>query len=188
MRARSLLLLLFCSVLSAAPLAACERVGPPPNAPVELDTPMPDAGLTIAPLDGAARDPSESSRCTMVLVADNIQTPPSCELDERISHGAGLLSFSCSGDGFAEARFQDHVFEGNIVSNRLHLTLVSEIDWEDGCRWESRQSIEGDVRAMTLSWTYSERPVSGASCNGACRARAEIIIHRELTDTPAPRR
>jgi hypothetical protein len=120
--------------------------------------------------------------------ASKIRTPSNCQLDERLTRGPGTLTFPCSGeDGEAEGVFGEHHFVGTIASGTLSLDLTTELDWDDGCHWETRQGIRGDFREgkrSKLSWTYSERPVAGTKCAGSCKAQADIEI--ELEDTSVP--
>ena len=67
----------------------------------------------------------------------------------------------------------------------LLLLLGTELDWEDGCHWETKQAIRGEWKRespkhMKITWSYSEAPVSGTGCYGACKATADI----EIDDLP----
>jgi len=165
----------------AAFVLACNHEGAPPVAPMEATIGAVDASaaLSLAPpaLPTSSKPAAAEGRCTARLVAEPIQTGAGCELDERISRGPGLLVFPCTGGGEAEAIFQEHRFHGTVEGPTLALTSTTELDWQDGCHWETRQTIRGSViggKPTKLVWTYSERPVSGTGCYAACRARAEL--------------
>jgi len=157
---------------------ACMREGAPPIAPVDVAvTDLADAGvaaqlpITSAPTNG---------RCTARLKPQPIKTGAGCTLDERISKATGVLSYPCSGNGNVEAVFAEHHFEGTMSDGTLTLGLTTEIDWEDGCHWETKQAIvgelRGEARTAKLMWSYTEGPVTGTGCFGSCEARAEIDL------------
>jgi hypothetical protein len=157
---------------------ACVREGAPPVAPVDVAVAeLGDAGL-------AARLPVTSApangRCTARLKPQPIVTGAGCTLDERLSKGPGFLTYPCSGNGNVEAVFAEHHFEGTMSDGTLSLDLTTEIDWEDGCHWETKQAIVGELRGEgrngKLAWSYTEGPVSGTSCFGSCEAKAEIDV------------
>lgn len=164
-------------------LAACVREGPPVVAPVDT-VEVGDAGaasniVVIAsppPVPGAL----EHKRCSARLRASPIRTPSNCQLDERISRGDGKLLYPCTGDGPVDAVFDDHTFHGEINDKLLVLGLTTEPEWGDGCHWESAQGLRGTwsrgSASGKLAWSYSERPVDGLHCLGACKATADIAI------------
>ena len=92
------------------------------------------------------------------------------------------MLFPCSGTGVVEAAFGEHRFDGSMNDGTMVLNLTTEIDWEDGCHWQTKQRIRGELRregkdakSTKLSWTYSEAPVSGSGCYGACKASTDIV-------------
>lgn len=158
--------------------AACVREGATVVAPVEVTIDNADGGAS-APLYVTAPPPLARDRCSARLHAAPINTKEGCTLDERISHGAGTLFYPCSGDGPVEAVFGEHRFQGKLTGVALSLALTTELDWEDGCHWETKQAIRGELKREggkhpKLVWTYSEAPVTGTSCFGSCRATADI--------------
>lgn len=168
---------------------ACTREGPPPVAPVELAiAPIADAGIEpkgVAMPPSALPSADPSHLCFARLDPEPIQTQNGCQLDERISAGPGRLAFNCSGDGPLEAVFGDHRFEGTVTRGNAVLTLTTEIDWQDGCHWETKQGLRGtlkvengSIKQSKLVWSYSEKPVRGTSCYGSCTARAEIAVEQ----------
>jgi hypothetical protein len=183
----------FVSSLTALALAACVREGPPPVAAVEVAIGDLPEGGTSAPL--AAPPPARADhRCTARLHALPIKTGSGCTLDERISRGTGTLVYPCAGDGPVEAVFGEHRFEGSINGGAMVLALTTELDWEDGCHWETRQGLrsswrrdrdrdrdadEAPTSRPKLAWTYTERPVIGTGCYGSCKATADIEVFEE---------
>jgi hypothetical protein len=165
---------------------ACIREGAAVVAPVEVTIADGGAGF---PLVVTAPPPVPRDRCSARLHAATIKTKDGCTLDERISHGTGTLLYPCSGDGPVEAVFGEHRFQGRLTESTVALALSTELDWEDGCHWETKQSIRGELKREAgkrpkLVWTYSEAPVTGTSCFGSCRATADIDAD-ELTP-PSP--
>lgn len=156
-------------------VAACRNPAPP-IAPVEVVVGATDASAPAASLPTTA-SPREGT-CSAVLLADKIETGASCFLDERISHGPGMLALPCDGaDGPAEATFAEQRYEGRVKGGALALDLHTELDWDqDGCHWETRQSIRGALAGGKLTWTYSEVPTRGASCATPCKASAPMRL------------
>ena len=158
---------------------ACVREGAPPVAPVDVAVAeLGDAGVAAqSPVTSA---PAANVRCTARLKPQPIKTGAGCTLDERISKSSGLLMYPCSGNGSVEAVFGEHRFEGSMTDGTLSLDLTTEIDWEDGCHWETKQAIvgelKGDGKSAKLAWSYSEGPVAGTNCYGSCDAKAEIDV------------
>lgn len=180
------------AIAIAITTAACARDGAPPVAPVEATIESIDGGAA-GPLVVSAPPPArDRERCTAALRPSTIRTNPGCTLDEQISHGAGSLSFPCSGDGPFEAFFGDHRFVGTVTGTSILLTLSTELDWQDGCHWQTKQTIRGEWRRESkvhpkLAWSYSEAPLRGPSggpitqgCYGSCKATADIEVD-ELT-------
>jgi hypothetical protein len=185
MRRRALLLFFFLFLLSCA-APACVREGAAVLAPVdtaELGDAGPPSALLIA-----ATPPLAHDQCTARLRASTIKTAEGCTLDERISKNNGVLLYPCSGDGPFEAVFGEHRFSGTVSAGILQLALTTELDWDDGCHWETQQAIRGewrrdhdrDRKPAKLVWTYEEHPVNGVGCFGSCKARADVELD-ELT-------
>jgi hypothetical protein len=173
------------TVALLATAAACARKGAPPVAPVEVVVAdLGDAGATIpvasAPSIAIARD-----RCSARLTADTIRTGAGCTLDERLSKEVGVLLYPCSGSGFVEAVFGEHRFDGSMNDGSMVLNLTTEIDGEDGCHWQTKQRIRGDLpghgKNEKLAWTYSETPTTGSGCYGSCKATADIDVEESST-------
>lgn len=198
-RARAALAALAALALSAV-APACVREGAPVVAPVETTDANGngDAGAVV-PLTVLASPPAASrDQCTARLRAAPIKTNAGCTLDERISKGNGVLVYPCSGGGDFEAIFGEHHFRGTLTGTSgstssttangnggtLSLLLTTELDWDDGCHWETQQSIRGEWhregKHPKLVWSYDERPVQGTGCFASCKARADIEVD-ELT-------
>jgi hypothetical protein len=176
------------TTLALVATASCMREGAPPVAPVESTSDSLDGGAAV-PLVITAPPPSSQrgERCTALLKPSTIKTGSGCTLDEQISHSNGTLLYPCSGDGTVEAVFGEHRFQGNITGSSLLLALTTELDWQDNCHWQTKQTIRGEWRREgkhpKLSWSYAEAPLTGpgqssstAGCYGSCKATADIAV------------
>jgi len=210
MRAAHALFASLFAVAAGALAAACAREGAPVLAPVEVTIDNGDGGPAMPLVVGGPSAPAiDRDRCTAVLRAATIKTNPGCTLDERISHGSGTLHYPCAGDGPIEAVFGEHHFLGNVTESSVALSLGTELDWEDGCHWETKQVILGNwkrdgstangstanagsaptspnikKRAPHLAWSYSEAPVTGTGCYGSCTATADIEVVLDEPKSP----
>jgi hypothetical protein len=173
-------------------LTACVREGVAVVAPVDVTIDNGDGGAAMPLVIAASPPPLERDRCTAVLRAATIKTNPGCTLDERLSHGNGTLLYPCAADGPVEAIFGEHHFNGTVTGAAVALALGTELDWEDGCHWETKQVILGSFpragsgagagaakKRPKLVWSYSEAPVTGTSCYGSCTATADIEVAPE---------
>lgn len=159
----------------ALALPSCTPSGAPPVVPVEvIALDKMDGG---APFVTSARGASDDKRCeARVSLNGRIRTGATCQLDEQISHGAGRMRYPCTGDGPVEVEFGSHRFAGSLLSGRVSLELTTELDWDDHCHWETRQTMAGMLRGNTLRWSYTEKPVQGTGCFAACTASADIRV------------
>ena len=173
MRTRLVIFGSFAALLELTTATACLREGAPPVAPVDVSVAdVPDSGALAL----SAPSASGKERCTAKLSPSPIETGSGCTLDERISKGSGTLQFPCNGSGPAAAVFGEHRFEGTITDGGIALDLTTELDWEDGCHWQTKQHIRGELHGGTIAWTYTEAPIHGTGCYGSCKASAEIEV------------
>jgi hypothetical protein len=167
--------------MAAMGAAGCEETRP--------RRPQTAADLTIPPIGGGAAPSVKTAHgdmttaCTASLEATSIEkSTPSCYVDEKISDGPGVLRYPCSGDGPAEATFGDQRYEGRVTRGEIELSLSTELDWDDGCRWGTHAVIHGPLTDGTrlvhakLSWDYLDRVLQGTGCSGVCRARASFSV------------
>lgn len=162
-------------VLLLTTATACLREGAPPVAPVDVSVAdVLDAGPLALSAPSAPRSPKDL--CTAKLSPSPIDTGDGCTLDERISKGRGMLQFPCNATGPTVAVFGEHRFEGTMTDGKIALDLTTELDWQDGCHWQTKQHIRGELHGGKVAWTYTEAPISGANCYGSCKASAEIEV------------
>lgn len=124
-----------------------------------------------------ASSSSGGSSCRATLVVAQLEVQPGCTVDTRISGASGALSHAC-GPGPAEARFGDSVFTGEVDAQGVaRLSIRTEFPFSDGCRWETKQEIEGRIGGGRWQYTYREQPLDGQSgCANACVARASMTM------------
>jgi hypothetical protein len=150
-----------------------------------------EGGTTI--LTNGERSPStKDGKCTLRLVAARIEkSSPGCYLDEHVSEGPGILHYPCSGDGPAEAVFNQQTYAGRMQGGDVELQTTTELDWEDGCKWGTDASISGNVlnrnepSGRRLTWTYRDRIVSGTGCSGLCTAKSTFDVRPMTTKVPS---
>lgn len=144
--------------------------------------------VTVAPLSGFDAGPPSTAgrpagRCSLRLTAAPIEkSTRGCVIDELISKGPGTLFYPCSGDGAAEAEFGTQRYNGKITGGEVEVELLTELDWEDGCRWGTHAVIGGTVLSgaepalRRLKWTYRDSVLTGSNCSGICTAKTTIAV------------
>lgn len=191
MKARASVVLPLAWFASLAPLAlllvasSCTTTGAPPVVPVDV--------VALGKLDGSApfaamapRSSTDDGRCdARVSLTGRIRTGASCQLDEQVSKGQGRMRYPCTGDGPVELVFGTHTFTGSLLSGRVALDLTTELDWDDSCHWETRQTVTGVLRGNTFRWSYTEKSVRGQGCFAACTASADLRLVTAETRAPA---
>ncbi len=161
-------------------LAACTARGSsPPSAPVDVT--VADVGDAAAPVIGPPKSRPPNARCTAHVTANKLEKAPTCRVDTKIEEGAGTLTWPCGGEGKAEAVFGEQRFTGTVRGGYLRLEIKTNPDWGDGCKWESRQLIEGYVREKQITWRYDETLLeeTNASCYAPCDAKTSLDVDAE---------
>lgn len=170
----------------ACSIVACHAAAPPPAAPVDLKVDL-VVGKSIEPLP-------QTRACSAYLRAERISKSMStCFLDEQVSRAIGTLTFPCEGDGAAEASFGEHRYAGRLEGNKLTLSLDTELDWSDGCRWQTHHVIRGTVSRTSsgiadgvVAWRYSDSPLQRGEdeCSGSCTANTRIALSEKRPSEP----
>lgn len=117
---------------------------------------------------------SDAERCSLEVSLSTFRGDPSCYFDTKVRE-AGTMIAPCD-DGPAEAQFRGQTFHGTVKRGRVSLSSRTEFDWQDGCRWESVQTITGELREGELQFKYTERPIRGAECFHPCPASGTLDI------------
>jgi len=118
-----------------------------------------------------AEDPVPSE-CRVEVRLTSIEKASSCWVDLPEEGARGVLQTRC-GDGPATLRFDKHDYEGTITRGRFQVARETRFPFEDGCEWESSQSVSGSADG-DLVITYSEHPVTEGECAAPCSATARV--------------
>jgi hypothetical protein len=129
---------------------------------------------------------AEAPRCVWPIdIAKARSADPSCVLNEHASGTRGTLTLPCGdADGPAAAEFATTRFQGEVKHGILEIVVDEEYEWQDGCRWRATQRIRGTTDHPRWLYKYSEEPVRGTQCLGACTALS--FVHVERTDAGSP--
>jgi hypothetical protein len=121
----------------------------------------------------------KTGTCTATLkVVPLGRSGASCHIAEEVAGQNGTLTYPCAG-GRAEATFGSYVFQGFITDGKIDLLLSTSFDFTDGCKWRSRQRVQGSVASGELGLDYEEAPEPGQkSCASACTAGARVKVTR----------
>jgi hypothetical protein len=161
-------------------VAACTARGSgPPAAPVDVT--VADVGDAAAPVIAPPKQRQPNARCTAHLTANKLDKAPSCNVDTKIAEAAGTLTWPCGGDGKADAVFGEQHFTGTVRGGYLRLEIKTNPDWGDGCKWESRQLIEGYLREKQIPWKYDETLLEETTpnCYSPCDAKTMLDVDVE---------
>jgi len=153
-------------------LALCAACGSPRRqtvATTPISTPA-TATVAVAPGPGA--------QCQSQLEVGRVQTRPGCQIDERVSQQTTVLTHPCGGDGPASATFADAVFQGNVNAGELDVSIETFFDFSDGCRWRTKQRLQGTLASGQLAYSYEEQPTAGQrGCAQGCFASATARVY-----------
>lgn len=133
-------------------------------------------GFSHTPASATDRSRRAEMRiCESPIRIRSTNTRGGCWIDVELQQ-IGQLRTPCDGrDGPAEAVFASRRFRGRVSDGRLALRLTTEFPFGDGCRWESEQTIRGNVSAPELTFRYDEHPAEGQSgCASACSADGTV--------------
>lgn len=112
------------------------------------------------------------SECRVEVRLTSIEKASSCWVDLPEEGARGALQTRC-GDGPATLRFDKHEYQGTITRGRFQVARETRFPFEDGCEWESSQSVSGSADG-DLVITYSEHPVTEGECAAPCSATARV--------------
>lgn len=92
-----------------------------------------------------------------------------------------MLTYPCAG-GRAASDFGAS-YQGNVTpSGTVELEARVAFNTDDGCRWESRHRIGGDIQSHTLAYRYDERLLGGNACAKPCSMTWEVLVMRDAPD------
>lgn len=162
-----------------APLDAPELRDAPSDTPLDapVDGPVgtpdvpPDAGdpCEIGP------EPLRGALCMRPLFGRDATLSCPGGFADIAAVGDGTLVWECDGSR-AEARFGERAYRGTRSGDQVALCIRTEFDYADGCRWESRQRLEGAFDGDVLTLSYRERSIAGTDCLPPCTADALVEL------------
>ncbi len=121
----------------------------------------------------AAQQQADATCKLDVFIDTFVPSWAECWVDSPLKEGQpGQLELAC-GDGAATLTFPSGVFVGTNTDCNLDLTLATQFDFVDGCKWESTQKIVGYMEGQ-VSYTYSEKPIAGSQCATPCTVDAKL--------------
>jgi hypothetical protein len=163
-------------------LSAC---APPRRAdPVATDARSTNTGGGVVIVEGSvyvdgASSSGASGTCGATLRVYDVRVRAGCTIDERVTGAPGILSYPCGG-GPATASFGASVFAGAVSpAGDVDLSIRTGFDFSDGCHWETKQYLRGNLNSGALAYEYREEPDDGQrGCAGACVATASVTVER----------
>jgi hypothetical protein len=172
-------------LLTACTACACVR-SKTGSGDAPVDVPIAPVSA-VAPSSTAGIVPSTSPAprtCEVQLSALAIwKSAAGCYLDVSITDGPGTLTYPCHGDGPASAEFGGKQrYTGKLVDGVIDLSLTTELDWEDGCRWATTATVkgtllkDGKLAHERLGWSYADRVIRGDHCSAECTARSGFEV------------
>jgi len=136
-------------------------------------------GVVIMEASTYVEGTSSGATCGATLRVYDVRVRASCTIDERVTAAPGVLTYPCEG-GPATATFGESVFAGTVgPTGDVDLSIRTGFDFTDGCHWETKQYLRGNLSSGALAYEYREEPDSGQSgCAGACIASASVTVTR----------
>lgn len=133
-------------------------------------------GTSTGTSTGTAPPPAT---CRASLRVYDLRVRPGCTIDERVSGAPGVLEYPCGG-GPASATFGASRFSGVVsASGDVELEIRTAFHFSDGCDWETKQFLRGNVGSGALSYEYREEPEPGqAGCAAACVSTGSVAVTR----------
>lgn len=167
-------------LLAAVALISCtpRRRAEPAAAPAATST-----GGSLVIVSGGASytdpGPASSGTCGVTLAVYDVNVRAGCVIDAQVTAAPATLSFPCGG-GPAAISFGRSAFTGTVDgAGNVDLSLRTGFDFTDGCHWETKQFIRGNLGSGALSYEYREEPDAGqAGCAAACLGTAAVRVSR----------
>ena len=129
----------------------------------------------LIPDGGKAPDGAANQQCERELVMGKLSiSNAACFVNEHVSNQTTKLQFPCAG-GAATAVFQGRTFKGTVSGNTISLSNV-EVFVFNSCNWQSTEIIKGDLATKTMSYSYTEKPVTTCPDN-PCTAGGTVTVN-----------
>lgn len=129
----------------------------------------------LIPDGGKAPDGAANQQCERELVMGKLSISSSaCFVNEHVANQTTKLQFPCAG-GAATALFQGRTFKGTVNGNTISLSNV-EVFVFNSCNWQSTEVINGDLATKTISYSYTEKPVTTCP-DKPCTASGTVTVN-----------
>lgn len=146
---------------------------------VEESAPPPSSGGVVVVTGTVETGAMSSGTCSATLSVYDVNVGSGCVIDERVTGGPGYLTYPCGG-GPASASFNGSVFSGTVSGNGdVLLEISTGFPFSDGCYWQTKQFIRGNLGSGVLGYEYREEPDPGQyGCAAACLGTAYVRVSR----------
>ena len=147
---------------------------------VEERVPVATSGGTavvVVPAGGPVASGASGGTCGASLSVYDVSVRSGCVIDERVTGAPGYLSYPCGG-GPASASFGASVFSGTVgPAGDVLLEIATGFPFSDGCYWQTKQFIRGNLGSGVLGYEYREEPDPGQrGCADACLGTAYVRV------------
>lgn len=127
--------------------------------------------------DGEIDSDCEFGSCSpSLLVTGSTPSSPNCIDFPVVKGSTGKIDYPCTG-GPVSANIGSILFTGTSQNNRVVLTGTARDVGPDRCIWEFSHRIEGNLPSGQLTYSYSERVVSGSRCWQPCTEIGTVEVH-----------
>ena len=146
---------------------------------VEESAPPPSSGGVVVVTATGTVETGAGGTCSATLSVYDVNVGSGCVIDERVTGGPGYLTYPCGG-GPASVSFAGSVFSGTVSgSGDVLLEISTGFPFSDGCYWQTKQFIRGNLGSGVLGYEYREEPDPGQyGCAAACLGTAYVRVSR----------
>ena len=105
----------------------------------------------------------------------------SCAIWNNVARMTGMVTLTRTATSFSLDFANGLSFTGAITRNQVSLTHIEPHSFEDGCTWQSTETLTGTVDpttcVLTLSYDYEEMvTVSNGACASPCTGMADVSL------------
>jgi len=105
----------------------------------------------------------------------------SCAIWNNVARMTGMVTLTRTATSFSLDFANGLSFTGAITGNQVSLTHIEPHSFEDGCTWQSTETLTGTVDpttcVLTLSYDYEEMvTVSNGACASPCTGMADVSL------------
>jgi hypothetical protein len=160
----------------------------PPALPVEEAGAIPFFGS-----DASRNDAALAGACQREIEFGPIDvSDPSCYTNESVANTQGTLKYPCATGGAVSVKFGAQTFTGTIAGSNVDLKNVELFifppEKDPMCRWESTQTIKGNLDAGPLVYEYSEKIATPGRCTSRpCQTTGKLAVTKVGAEVPVPR-